>query len=176
MIVITGMSALAWWNTPPLFKNKTIEPEQYTRLFGVHEPANPLQANRKNTRYVDERITARLLFDLKGIPLPIDVEADYGSMRLSPFADVCRMVRQPDTSLLHSLGNDLFIARPSLALVQAAQTRSLIETLMLMYEVCGTYTKPAVTNLIRPLLTECIENANGATNPSAYFQEGSKDP
>ncbi|WP_019240188.1 MULTISPECIES: PDDEXK family nuclease [Enorma] len=176
MIIITGASALAWWNTPTLFKHEEIPPEQFTAWLKMDEKMRRYATGRKNRRYVDERILARLPFDLKGIPLPIEVETDYGTMRTSPFARVHRLSRKPDASLLQALGNDLYVASPSLALVQASRRRSLTATIALMYEACGIYAEPSVTDLVRPLLEACKAQASGAKQPSQFFRKDEDDP
>ena len=175
MILITGESALSWWNTPAIFKDNELTPEQYSAFFGTEGPASPFRHNRTNMRKADGRILSRILFDLKGIPLPIEVAIDHGNIHESALIRPRRLTKKPDSSHLVSLGDNLYVARPPLALAQAAHNSSLHKVLMLMFEACGLYAEPVTTPLIQPLLDECIKNAKDATNPSQCYRKDEDD-
>lgn len=141
MVIICGKSAWEYYCTPPIvrdaglpFKLAISQPP-----FGLGIPRSILKL-RANACEASQLVSGRLLFDLKGIRLPIDVYVTQGSrMQANKIVTPHRLPRYLPKDELVKLGNDLYITSPRLTLLNLASQFSWQKLSLLMLEACGLF-------------------------------------
>ncbi|WP_294439945.1 hypothetical protein [uncultured Slackia sp.] len=141
MIVICGMSAWEYYCTPPAVRDIEL-PEKIATVsppIGAGLP-HSLLFPRKNACEASALISKRLLFDLKGLSLPINVFAEEGSnYRANKLIAPHRKPSWLPYDELIKLGSDLYITSPQLTLLHLARTVSWQQLSLLMLEACGLF-------------------------------------
>ncbi len=187
MIVISGNSAFAWWRTPPIIRDTALPADalKITPTLSQELKSLLLRPSRQNEGAVTEPLRSRILSDLKGIPLPIEVCTDeFKRHKPTPLYTVRHANVETLKPYLVNLGGGLYVANPELAIVQMMNRVSDIEALSMLYEATGIYAifKPtplvsiAIDLIERELGTACWEAAS-KNRISAYWDEcGSRCP
>ncbi len=146
MVVVFGSSAWAWWRTPPQIIEAAIFEDAARARYddGAAMEASYLRGLRSFERRDEQEsrrlVRSRLLTDLIGVPLPVEVLVDADRcMVKTKLVTPHRCTRVPPNQHLHDLGNGLFVASHYLALVQMASRLSFIQLMLLLFEACGTY-------------------------------------
>lgn len=187
MIVISGNSAFAWWRTPPIIRDTALPADA---LKNIPSRAQELKAlllrpSGQNEGAVTEPLRSRILSDLKGIPLPIEVCTDeIKRHKPTPLYTVRHASVETLKPHLVDLGGGLYVANPELAIVQMMNRISDIEALHMLYEANGIYAifKPTplasiTANLIeRELGTACWEAASKSGINAYWNESGSRCP
>lgn len=142
MVIICGMSAWEYFCTPPIVRETELPIEIATRRppFGAGIPKS-LFSIRENASEASRLVQGRLLHDLKGISLPINVcstdqSPSYRANRLVVYR---RMPRYMPTHHLIKLNDYLYITSPELTLVHLAKDLSWQQLSLLMLEACGLF-------------------------------------
>ena len=141
MVVICGLSAWEYYRTPPIIREVEL-PESIALAkppIGAGVPKSLLKL-RKNACEASKLVSGRLLFDLKGVPLPIDVFVDECSSH-APNA-IVRPHRMPtflSKDNLIRLGTDLYITSPQATLAHLARMTSWQQLALFMLEACGLF-------------------------------------
>lgn len=187
MIVISGYSAFAWWRTPPIIRD-TILPVDAVRNSPVltrRFKTLLMRPSRQNEGAVTEPLRSRILSDLKGIPLPIEVcTDDITRHKPTPLYTVRHANVETLKPHLVDLGGGLYVASPELAVVQMMRCISDVDALKLLYEATGLYAVFTQTplagiaaNLIAQEQGTACWNAASKQGMSAYWDEyGSRCP
>ena len=141
--VICGASAWSYHTTPPLLREAVLPPET-SSLPGI----------RANAREADARIHARLLTDLKGVPLPLEIMVGRGSARGgSQLTRIHDLPAWLSDEHLIPLGCGLAVTDPLATLMTLAAELSVPELCLRMMEAMGTYAIHAETGRSRAALT-----------------------
>lgn len=147
--IICGESAWSYHATPPLLREAALPPG-----------AADLPALRANAREADARIYARLLTDLKGVPLPADVMVGRGSNR-----DETRITRPRIISSRHMnqdvvmLDSGLAVETPLASLLTMAASRTPAPRLTeLLMEGLGIYAVHKETQRSRAALNRALRD------------------
>lgn len=140
--IICGMSAWHYHATPPILRDTEIPVARAQELVAAGSLRLPKEvlAPRKNARRVDALVSARILTDLKGIPLPIHVmvgphvERSKGAL-VHPHA-LSRYLMPSDVT---SLGGGLGVLTPQATLRFLTSELGRTQALLLAFEACGIY-------------------------------------
>lgn len=142
MVVICGISAWEYFCTPPILRETEL-PEAIAinqPPFGAGIPSSLLSL-RSNASEASRIVSGRLLHDLKGIPLPINVySADGSNHRSNNLVSHCATPCFLPKKHLIKLGNDLYVTSPELTLVHLSKSLSWQQLALLMLEACGLFT------------------------------------
>lgn len=182
MTILCGMSAWDYYATPPVVRDVDV-PEA---IAAMAPPAGAGMGfayirGRKNACDAAIRVSSRLVADLKGISLPLELMEDgrrisHRSRLLTPrryHEDVCGLV---------PLGNGLYVTSIEQTLLDLARVLSFPQLMMHMLEACGMYALPATTPLTRFVLHGLLEHEPNSLRPqdgcathfAAYFDEQGK--
>ena len=176
MIVIAGRSAWEWWRTPPVVREIELDMEDVRSRLGKEIPSVVLH-ERKNASESARLVVGRLLGELKGVSLPVDVVVPQGHY------DGRTRLLNPRRSLMADCpkhlvdrGGGLHVASVELAVIQMAAHESLVGVIEAMCEACGLYALCPQTgrNLVALELMRSFAAANDLTPQSgvaAYTDE-----
>lgn len=186
-MIITGMSAIDWWRTPPKIRAAWLTQEQ---LLAADAPTGylvqSLSKQRSNAAEPIRHIQNRLLGDLKGVRLPIHLlVSQHAPETKNALVQAHRMYREIPRSYVRDIGNGLSVVSPAVALVQVAGALGFYKTLELMYEFCGIFTRFTPTHRARAAMNqlkadgewEAASRKRGFEGVFAYYTDsGSMEP
>ncbi len=141
VLVIHGISAWEYHCTPPAVKSVAISSKLTTMPppVGIGMPESLLKP-RSNACEASRLVSGRLLFDLKGVSLPIHIFVDKGhSLDRNRLVKPSRLPKHLPTEELIPLGRDIFVTSPRLTLLHLARELSWASLGLLMLEACGIY-------------------------------------
>ena len=165
-MIITGMSAIDWWRTPPKIRAAWITQEQ---VLAADAPTGyllqSLSKQRSNAAEPMRCVQNRLLGDLKGVRLPIHLLVPrHAPETKNALVQAHRMYREIPNSYVHDIGNGLKVVSPAVALVQAAGIVGFYKALELMYEFCGIFGRFAPTPRARIAMTQLRADGEWGTS------------
>lgn len=140
MVVVAGQSAWEWWQTPPVVREIELDIEDIRLKLGNKIPPVLLR-ERKNASEAARLVGGRMLGELKGVSMPVDVMVPRGhydgrTCLLNPSR---RSIERLSKHLVN-IGGGLGVASVELAMIQMAARESLPLVIEAMYEACGLYT------------------------------------
>ena len=155
-MVLCDISAWQYRTTPPSLREIDIPLEAAARLASASRYPLP-KANRKppSLRTVDRIVLPRLLTDLKGVSVPVQVMTD-GSNRRARAGLLHPMRLRTDLSKdeCHPLGNGLYVTSPEATLRHLARFERYGSLLERMFEACGIYAIAPKNDRMRHVLHE----------------------
>ena len=141
MYVIVGRSAWEWWRTPPALREVEVSAEEVLRRLGANAAKKLPLARSRRIGGAAAAVRGRLLGDLKGLSLPINIAVSSGECdgetRLNK---PHRLSASIPPSCLVDLGNGLYVSSPELTFLQLAHSTELPCLIEMMTEACGLYT------------------------------------
>lgn len=140
MIVVAGQSAWEWWQTPPVVRGIELDMEDIRAKAGGKIPPVLLR-ERKNASEAARLVSGRLLGELKGVSLPVDLMVPCGHYDgRTHLLNPSRRSTESLSKHLVNIGGGLGVASVELATIQMAAHEPLPLVIEAMYEACGLYT------------------------------------
>lgn len=153
MVIVSGMSAWEYYQTPPMLRDVEIPEDVAYREDGAGFPLW-LKRVRSNAGEQARAIQTRLRFDLKNLSLPIEIAVPSQGFAMR----ATRLLRPKycDGGVfrdqVHALGGNVGVASVPFMLSQLARTLSFERLLCVLYESCGIYCvlheSPAVSYML----------------------------
>ena len=140
MYVIVGRSAWEWWRTPPVLREVEVSAKEVLQQLGANVAKKLPLARSRRIGGAAAAVRERLLSDLKGLSLPIDMAVPGGECNgETRLVRPHRLSTSIPPSCLVNLGNGLYVSSPELTFMQLARTVELPRLIEMMTEACGLY-------------------------------------
>lgn len=168
--ILCGATALAYHRTPPVLLDAKIPLE----VAAAPPPTGAgfdasLARCRANERQVARAVKERLLGELKGARLPVEVMCDKGNRSVSGILQVRRI---PPTLKLDEdaidLGGGLYVASPVATLAHLARDLGVVALAKVICEFAGLYTLQPDTALLRLALCTLLDEVDLRAAQRAY--------
>lgn len=170
MVVICGLSAWEYWRTPPQVRDGWMDPVfLQERYRGDADVETLLQPVRVNAREGHRSIRQRLLSDLKGLSLPVEVMVDSGNRNPDAYMRPCRLPKGFDPSDARDLGGGLYVLTPPALMLSLATRLDRVSLLKLAYEACGIFTICPCNKRVDLVLSDL--EARGVISPEVSRRE-----
>ena len=165
VVVICGLSAWEYWRTPPQVRDGWMDPVFLReRHQGDAEVELLLRPVRANAREGHRSIRQRLLCDLKGLSLPVEVMTDNADRASDNYMRPHRLPKGFDLSDARDLGGGLYVLTPSALLLSLAAQLDRFSLLKIAYEACGIFTISPRNKRVDLILSDL--EARGVISPA----------